>query len=67
MLWPTGSLRLDAPRRAAFERVRELQAAPRLEALGRLPIRPGTLSALAGLVYGAVVNPEGLLISEDPR
>ncbi len=61
-----GLLRLDASKRAAFERVRELQAAPRLEALGRSPDPAGTLAALAGLVYGAVVNPEGLLISEDP-
>jgi VWFA-related protein len=58
-------LRLDAPRRAAFERVRELQGASRLEALGRASDPAGTLVALAALVYGAVVNPEGLLISED--
>lgn len=61
-----GLLRLDAPRRAAFERVRELQEAPRLEALGPSSDPAGTLSALAGLVYGAVVNPESLLVSEDP-
>jgi Ca-activated chloride channel homolog len=61
-----GLLHLDAPRRAAFERVRELQGAPRLENLGPSPDPTGTLAALAGLVYGAVVNPESLLISEDP-
>lgn len=61
-----GLLHLDAPRRAAFERVRELQGAPRLENLGPSPDPAGTLAALAGLVYGAVVNPESLLISEDP-
>jgi len=59
-------LRLDAPRRAAFERVRELQGAPPLENLGPSPDPGRTLAALAGLVYGAVVNPESLLISEDP-
>ena len=62
-----GLLHLDAPRRAAFERVRDLQGAPRLENLGPSPDPTGTLSALAGLVYGAVVNPESLLISEDPE
>lgn len=61
-----GLLRLDAPRRAAFEQVRELQGAPRLVDLGPSPDPTGTLAALAGLVYGAVVNPESLLISEDP-
>jgi Ca-activated chloride channel homolog len=59
-------LRLDGPRRAAFERVRELQGAPRLETLSGRSDPSGTLAALAGLVYGAVVNPESLLISEDP-
>ncbi len=62
-----GLLHLDAPRRAAFEQVRELQGAPRLENLGSSPDPAGTLAALAGLVYGAVVNPESLLISEDPE
>ena len=61
-----GLLRLDGPHRAAFERVRELQGAPRLQALGRSPDPHTTLAALAGLVYGAVVNPDSLLISEDP-
>lgn len=59
-------LRLDGPRRTAFEQVREMQEAPRLEALSGKSDPAGTLAALAGLVYGAVVNPESLLISEDP-
>ena len=61
-----GLLRLGGPQRAAFERVRVLQGAPRLQALGGSPDPGTTLAALAGLVYGAVVNPESLLISEDP-
>ena len=61
-----GLLRLSGPQRAAFERVRDLQGAPRLQALGGSPDPAATLAALAGLVYGAVVNPDSLLISEDP-
>ncbi|HVO97873.1 MAG TPA: VWA domain-containing protein [Bryobacteraceae bacterium] len=61
-----GLLRLDGPRRAAFERVRELQGVPRLQSMGGTSDPAGTLAALAGLVYGAVVSPESLLISEDP-
>ncbi len=61
-----GLLRLDGPRRAAFEQVRDLQGVPRLQALDGKSDPAGTLAALAGLVYGAVVNPESLLISEDP-
>jgi VWFA-related protein len=34
--------------------------------LGESPSPETTLGALAGLVYGAVVNPDSLLISEDP-
>ncbi|MDR3701103.1 MAG: VWA domain-containing protein [Candidatus Sulfopaludibacter sp.] len=61
-----GLLRLGGPERSAFERVRELQGAPRLDDLGGSPSPEATLGALAGLVYGAVVNPDSLLISEDP-
>ncbi len=59
-------LRLDGPQRTAFERVREMQGAPRLQELEGSPGPEKTLAALAGLVYGAVVNPDSLLISEDP-
>ena len=61
-----GLLRLDGPRRAAFDRVRELQGVPRLQDLGGQSNPAGTLAALAALVYGAVVSPDSLLISEDP-
>jgi Ca-activated chloride channel family protein len=60
-------LRLDGGKRAAFERVRELQGAPRLDALGASPGPERTLAALAGLVYGAMVDPDSLLVSEDPN
>jgi hypothetical protein len=50
-------LRLGGEQRAGFERVRELQGAPRLDALGASPGPERTLSALAGLVYGAMVDP----------
>lgn len=59
-------LRLNGPQRTAFERVREMQGAPRLQELGGSPSPEKTLGALAGLVYGAVLNPDSLLISEDP-
>ena len=59
-------LRLGGEQRAKFERVRELQVAPRLDALGASPGPERTLAALAGLVYGAMVDPDSLLVSEDP-
>jgi Ca-activated chloride channel homolog len=59
-------LRLGGEQRAAFERVRELQGAPRLDALGASPGPERTLAALAGLVYAAMMDPDSLLVSEDP-
>jgi VWFA-related protein len=53
-------LRLSGPGRAAFDRVRELQAAPRLGASADV----GT--ALNGIVYGAMLDPDALLVNEDP-
>jgi Ca-activated chloride channel family protein len=58
-------LRLGSEQRAAFERVRESQGAPRLDALGASPGPERTLAALVGLVYGAMMDPDSLLISED--
>jgi Ca-activated chloride channel homolog len=56
----SGLLRLTGERRAAFDAVRELQNAPRLSAAGS----DGVL-ALAGAVYGAMLDPNGLLVNED--
>jgi len=59
-------LRLQGPQRDAFERVRELQGTPKLADLGSHPEPAAMVEAMAGLVYGAVVSPDSLLISEDP-
>jgi VWFA-related protein len=54
----SGLLRLDARRREAFDRVRELQHAPRLSA-------SAAALALAGVVYGALLDPDALVVKED--
>ena len=56
----SGLLRLSGERRAAFDAVRELQNAPRLSAAG-----DDRAMALAGAVYGAMLDPNGLLVNED--
>jgi VWFA-related protein len=60
-----GLLRLSAPRRKAFDRIRTLQNAPRLSALGTTPAASKVPLALSGLVYGALLDPEALLVNED--
>ena len=59
-----GLLRLTPDRRAAFDRVLELLNVPRLD-------KPGdasrTAAALSGLVYAATLDPDGLLVNEDPH
>ena len=60
-------LKLDGPRRRAFERVRELQRAPRLDEAGGSGNPERVLLALSGAVYGAVLDPDALLVSEDAR
>jgi len=62
----TGLLRLAGERRANFERVRDLQRAPRLASLAGSPDPRLTLAALSGLVYAAVLDPDGVLVSLDP-
>lgn len=62
----TRLLRLDGPRRASFDRVRQLQSAPTLDAALSAPTAAATLAALSGAVYAAVLEPDCLLISEDP-
>jgi Ca-activated chloride channel homolog len=56
----TGLLRLSGERRAGFDAIRELQNAPRLSAAG-----DDRAMALAGAVYGAMLDPNGLLVNED--
>ncbi len=58
-------LRLKGDRRASFDRVRQLLHAPLLgDAPG--PLEASTAPALAGVVYGVVLNPDDLLVTEDP-
>jgi Ca-activated chloride channel homolog len=59
---PTGLLRLDGVRRAAFEQVKELQQVPSLE---KARADEEVWAALAGQVYAAWLAPDGLLVSED--
>ena len=56
-------LRLDAERRAAFERVLKLQNVPPLVREGKDPQAVAT--ALSGLVYAASLDPDGLLVNAD--
>jgi Ca-activated chloride channel family protein len=60
-------LRLSGPRRASFDRVRELQSAPSLDAALTARTPAAALAALSGTVYAAVLEPDCLPISEDPR
>ncbi len=64
---PTRLLRLDGPHLDAFERARELQRSPRIDSLAKSPDPAKTAAALSGLVYAATLEPEHLLVSEDPK
>lgn len=58
-----GLLRLSGPRREAYDRIRELQQAPRLSALSA---DPGVITAaLVGAVYAARLDPRLLILHED--
>lgn len=61
---PDKLLRLTGAKRAGFDRVLELQNVPRLEEASD-PAK--TLAALSGFVYAASLDPDGLLVSEDPQ
>jgi Ca-activated chloride channel homolog len=61
-----GMLRLSGARRLAFDRVRALQPAPRIAAVQATADPAGTLAALSGLVYAALLGPDYLVVSEDP-
>jgi len=60
----SGLLRLTPDRRVAFDRVLELLNVPKLDPPGD---GPKTAAALSGLVYAATLDPDGLLVNEDPR
>ena len=62
----TGMLRLSGDRLLAFDRVRALQPAPRIAALQGTADPAGTLAALSGMVYAALLEPDYLVVSEDP-
>lgn len=62
----SGLLRLEGAHRVAFDRVRRLQGAPGLNTLAMRADPENTLTALAGVVYAATLNPDSLLVSEDP-
>ncbi len=61
---PAALLRLDGARRVAFQEVKELQQVPPIASAAGSPER--TLLALAGLVYAATLDPDSLLLVEDP-
>jgi VWFA-related protein len=60
-------LRLSGERRAALDRVRELQSAPTLDAALSARTPAAALAALSATVYGAVLEPDCLPVAEDPR
>jgi VWFA-related protein len=62
----TRLLRLSGARREAFESVKELQHVPSLHSLDNPPDARNSLAALSGLVYAALLDPQYLLVAEDP-
>ncbi len=58
---PAKLLRLNPERRAAYDRVRDMQKIPRLNARDE----DGFLAALSGLVYAARLNPQFIVLRED--
>jgi VWFA-related protein len=60
---PARLLRLTPARRVDFDRVLELQAVPRISA-AKTPRE--TLAVLTGIIYAASLDPDGLLVNEDP-
>lgn len=63
---PSRLLRLDDARRSDFNRVLRSQDVPRLTSLASLAGDTQTVVAISGLVYAAWLDPDSLLISEDP-
>lgn len=60
-------LKLDDERRARFQRVLELQGVPRVDMQAQHPEPSLVVAALSGYVYAASVDPDALLVSEDPK
>jgi Ca-activated chloride channel family protein len=58
----TSLLRLQGERRASFDRLKEIERTPPLAAASD----DRTLAALTGQVYAALLDPDILLVSEDP-
>lgn len=64
---PSNLLHLSPERRTAFERVLDLQGVPRLDPAAPAPDPTRAVTALSGFVYAASVDPDALLVSEDPH
>jgi VWFA-related protein len=64
---PANLLRLRGAHRAAFDRVMTLQAVPSLQAAAQTKSDKTTMHALAGIIYAALLSPDGLLVSEDTQ
>ncbi|WP_321471847.1 VWA domain-containing protein [uncultured Paludibaculum sp.] len=62
---PGRLLKIGGARREAYERVMKLQEVPSLAAAARSRNEATLLHALAGILYAARLDPDGLLISED--
>jgi Ca-activated chloride channel family protein len=60
-------LRLSPEARGNFQRVLELQSVPRVDLNAPTPDPSSIVTALSGYIYAASVDPDALLISEDPR
>jgi VWFA-related protein len=63
---PARLLRLSGARRAAFDQIKDLQHVPPLSSLDHPPDARKTLAAISGLVYAAELDPDYLLVAEDP-
>jgi Ca-activated chloride channel family protein len=64
---PGRLLALSATRRAAYDRVMELQHTPKLASVGQGRDRSQrTRSALGGMVYADLLEPDSLVVAEDP-
>jgi len=64
---PARLLRLSGPQRSAYDRIMELQNVPRLDATASAADPAKTMTALSGFVYAASLDPDALLINEDPH